>query len=96
MTIILPIILIIEIVFTLFILYKATTNLGCTYSLFCTFRTACNYFISLFENRNAFGVILTVSIWILSIPAVIIIIAVDIIMLVPFFCKKIWELGSRK
>lgn len=96
MSVIIPIILIIETVFTLAILPKATAKLEDAYSLFSVFRCVCKYFTSLFENRNAFGTLLSGIVCILSIPCIIFIIAADILMTLLIFCKKIWELGSKK
>lgn len=96
MSVIISIILIIEIVFTFAILPKATAKLENTYSSFSMFRCACKYFTSLFENRNAFGTLLSGIVCILSIPSIIVIIDADILMILLIFCKKIWELGSKK
>lgn len=96
MSAILSIILVIEIVFTIFISMKATAKFDCTYSLFGITRHTCKYFASLFENRNAFGTVLSAIVCIISIPSIIFIILSDIIVFLLIFCKKIWELGFKK
>lgn len=93
---ILVIILSIEIISTFIILDKVVEKFDFTYSPFCMFRVTRDYLASLFKNRNAFGIFIVILIYLISIPSIIIIIMADIIMLVPSFFKKIWELGSKK
>lgn len=61
-----------------------------------TFSTIKEFIFSLFRNRNIFGKFIGVIVFILSIPAIIIIIIIMCAILVFNMCKIIYLLGNKR
>ena len=55
-----------------------------------------NFTKNLFYNKNYFGITLSLFIFIISLPAILIFALLQIIILIICLCRYMWELGKKK
>lgn len=59
-------------------------------------RKMCKFIVSMYENRNLFGIFMTSVYLLISIPAFLIMILVQLIIYLCVFVKSIYNLGYKR
>jgi hypothetical protein len=55
-----------------------------------------DYIKNLFVKKNWFGIILSLPIFIISIPAFLLLLFIEVIMWIVVLCTMIWNLGNKE
>lgn len=97
---IITILLLLEIIITLgvsiYVGIESDTNLKYRNKNNIVLSALFDFIKNLFVGRNIFGIIFGLIVFILSLPAILILLLVEVVMWLIFLFAMIWDLGNKK
>lgn len=61
----------------------------------CFLRAIGVYTLELFRNKNALGVILSIVVYVIMFPALVVLLAIQVLVIVAYALKQLWKLGYK-